>query len=100
MLHDRIFPEQGQLRSESTVYIDGRYVGNLNVDLDNPVTTLSVTVPRPGNYTYYIVDKILKVRPDGGTWVLEAKGGGTINVANGKSFTPVLNSSQATVSLR
>jgi len=74
-----------RLSEQVTVQIEGRIVGQLTADGDNPRSMLTVTVPHAGRYSY-TVDATKVVNVWGTLYRYAGAGQGTINVENNKKF--------------
>jgi hypothetical protein len=83
----------GQLTEQITVNIDGRMVGTLTVDAVHPDATVTVTVPKPGQYDYSL-DSRSTFDLDSGPTEIPGHGAGTINVREGASFSVVYDVGQ------
>lgn len=76
---------EGQVSEQITVLINGRNVGTLTVDEYHPNATMSVTVPRPGQYSYTV--EATAVFNVGGELIrYPGVGQGMIEVETGKIF--------------
>jgi hypothetical protein len=74
----------GQITEQIRVHIDGRLVGTLTVDAAHPHSTVTVTVPRPGRYSYELASQSTFIL-DGETVELPGRGSGEIEVTAGKA---------------
>jgi hypothetical protein len=74
-----------QITEQITVQIDGRMVGTLTVDAVHTTSSLTVTVPKAGRYSY-ILDSTATFDLDSGPAEIPGHGAGTIDVRDGKSF--------------
>jgi hypothetical protein len=84
---------QDQITEQITVHIDGRMVGTLTVDAVHPDATVTVTVPKPGQYDYSL-DSRSTFDLDSGPTEISGHGAGTINVREGASFSVVYDVGQ------
>ena len=73
-----------QVSEQITVVIDGRNVGDLTVNEQDPRSTITVTVPREGKYSY-VLDASAVFKGDNAE--LHGVGQGTIDVKSEKAFT-------------
>jgi hypothetical protein len=73
-----------QVSEQMTVVIDGRNVGDLTVNEQYPRSTITVTVPQEGKYTY-VLDASAVFKGDNAE--LHCVGQGTIDVKSEKAFT-------------
>ena len=76
---------ENQVSEQVSVMIDGRMVGNLTVNPEYSNATLTVTVPRPGRYSYTI-ESAAVFNIDGYPRELQGAGQGMIDVDAGKQF--------------
>ena len=73
-----------QVSEQITVVIDGRNVGDLTVNEQDPRSTITVTVPREGKYSY-VLDASAVFKGDSAE--LHGVGQGTIDIKSEKAFT-------------
>jgi hypothetical protein len=74
-----------QITEQLVVHIDGRMVGTLTVDTVHQESSVTVTVPEPGQYDYSL-DSQATFDLDGEPIELSGHGEGQINVEEGSSF--------------
>jgi hypothetical protein len=79
---DNLGVEIGQVSEQVAVSINGRLVGTLTVNQDYPSTTLTVTVPKPGQYTYTANGRAMF--SDGIERSCAGQGG--VDISDGKAF--------------
>jgi hypothetical protein len=82
-----IYDQRGenQVSEQVTVLIDGRMVGNLSVNEQYSNASLTVTVPRPGRYSY-TVESAAVFNVEGYRRELRGAGQGMIAVDSGKQY--------------
>jgi hypothetical protein len=90
-VRDELGPDQ--ITEQITVHIDGRMVGTLTVDAVHPDATVTVTVPKPGQYDYSL-DSRSTFDLDSGPTEISGHGAGTINVREGASLSVVYDVGQ------
>ena len=73
-----------QVSEQMTIVIDGRNVGDLTVNEQYPRSTITVTVPQEGKYSY-VLDASAVFKGDNAE--LHGVGQGTIDVKSEKAFT-------------
>lgn len=82
-IHDQLY--QGQLEVATVVLIDGKNVGTVSLNPSSPESTLKVTVPKVGKYSYTLYS--VAVQSHNGTAVrIAGNGQGMINVDNNDFF--------------
>jgi hypothetical protein len=77
---------QGQVSEEVKVYIEGRLVADLLVNLDRARSSVDVRVPRPGSYRYQIQASGIFLNQFGQPYPGEGAGEGLIDVEDGAVF--------------
>lgn len=83
-IHDE-FGQDGRLSEQITISIDGKFVGQLTANQQDPRSMLTVTEPRPGRYSYSLfATKIMNI--NGTAYRYEGTGQGMITVDQGKKF--------------
>ncbi len=82
---------QDRLSEQVTVLIDGKIMGQLTADNDNPRSMLTVTVPHHGGYSY-MIDATKVVNVGGTLYRYAGTGQGTIQVEDHKKFELVESS--------
>jgi hypothetical protein len=82
-IHDQC--GENQVSEQVTVLIDGRMVGNLSVNEQYSNASLTVTVPRPGRYSY-TVESAAVFNVDGYRREMRGAGQGMIAVDSGKQY--------------
>jgi hypothetical protein len=75
-----------QISEQVRVLIDGDEAGTLTVNEHYPQSTLTVTVPKEGQYSYILEARAVFVDDDGGMRELVGAGQGAINIRAGKIF--------------
>jgi hypothetical protein len=76
---------ENQVSEQVVVLIDGRMVGNLTVNEHYSTASLTVTVPRPGRYSY-TVESAAVFNVNGHQHELRGAGQGMIAVDSGKQY--------------
>ncbi len=87
---------EGQVSEQVRVLIDGKEVGTLKVDSYYPKSTIAVSVPRSGRYSYDLEAIAIFRDENKKLYEIEGVGQGSINVNDGKVFelTAVITGSQ------
>lgn len=75
---------EDQLAEQVTVRVDGRMIGTLTVDVVHPSSSLTVTVPKAGEYDYSLDATFSFVDEED---EISLRGTGTINVRDGSEFS-------------
>jgi hypothetical protein len=75
-----------QISEQVRVLIDGDEAGTLTVNEHYPQSTLTVTVPTEGQYSYILEARAVFVEEDGGMREMVGAGQGAINIRAGKTF--------------
>ncbi|MGH3697388.1 MAG: hypothetical protein ACRDRX_25965 [Pseudonocardiaceae bacterium] len=77
----------GQLSEQVTVLLDGRRVGHLTISADFPYSEMTVTVPRPGQYSFTVEATAWFVNGETGeTFSYIGAGQGMVQVEDGNVF--------------
>lgn len=84
VIRDRLGSEQ--VNEAVVVSVDGKDVGNLYVDRDNPTDELEVSLDDPGTHNYTMGLSATMENSSGRQSEASASGGGTIDVRDGKVF--------------
>jgi len=82
-IHDQL--GAGQVSEQVTVVIDGRRVGTLTINQHYPASSVTVTVPQPGRYSY-TVESAAVFDVEGQLWERPGVGQGMIDVQAGQHF--------------
>ncbi|MEH2170410.1 MAG: hypothetical protein V7K41_27910 [Nostoc sp.] len=85
---DNLGVEIGQVSEQVEVSINGRPVGTLTVNQNYPRATLTVTVPKPGQYTYSANARAVFDNGKEGS----CAGQGNVDISDGKKFNLNANS--------
>lgn len=77
----------GQVSEQVRVLVNGDEAGTLTVNEHYPLSTLTVTVPKEGHYSYILEARAVFVDEDGGGMrEIVGAGQGAINIRAGKTF--------------
>jgi hypothetical protein len=77
---------EGQITEQIAVHIDGRMVGTLTVDEVNPSSTLTVTLPKAGQYDYSL-DSTTVFDHSEGPIEVPGHGAGTLDARDGAALS-------------
>jgi hypothetical protein len=83
MIYDAL--GEGQVSEQVTILIDGKSMGTLTVSQYHPSAAMTVTVPRPGKYSY-TAEATAVYNIDGELYQYTGTGQGMIDVKSGKNF--------------
>jgi hypothetical protein len=82
-IHDQL--DDDQVTEQVAVHVDGRMVGTLTVDVAHPHSELTVTVPKPGQYSYTLTSRTL-FDINGQPVEVPGSGSGHVDVTAGTSL--------------
>ena len=77
---------EGQITEQIAVHVDGRMVGTLTVDEVNPTSTLTVTLPKAGQYDYSL-DSTTVFDDSQGPIEVPGHGAGTLDARDGAALS-------------
>jgi hypothetical protein len=77
---------EGQITEQIAVHVDGRMVGTLTVDEVNPASTLTVTLPKAGQYDYSL-DSTTVFDDGEGPIEVPGHGAGTLDARDGAALS-------------
>lgn len=84
-IYDRLYQEDGQINASTTILINGKKVGTVVIDASRTESTLEVTVPKSGTYSYTLYATATQ-NYNGSLLTLNGNGQGMIDVNNGDFF--------------
>lgn len=84
-IYDRLYQETGQINASTTILIDGKNVGTVSIDTSQAESTLEVTLPKSGKYSYTLYTTATQ-NYNGSPIMLTGNGQGMIDVNNGDFF--------------
>jgi hypothetical protein len=77
---------EGQITEQIKVHVDGRLVGTLTVDIAHSTSTLTVTVPKAGRYSYTLSSLSTFELDDGEVAEISGYGHGQVDIIAGKAL--------------